>query len=154
MVTQANAYRQGALLFIHRLRYAFGEEDSAAHVLAVEVIHALESARSLTGQTVRCVTFPFLVAAAEARMEGEREKMLGLIPIYVDQYAPALQKRAVVFLKQIWYARDTLPEFRWPHSPTKLSAESNMFLNVEDTPLSLGSLFSTIASYASIGLTL
>jgi hypothetical protein len=113
LLAQAKAYRLGALLVSHRLRYPFGQEDGQADVWSKEVMMELDLAQRVTKRSMRFVTLPFMVAAVEIRDASLRIKTLQHVDDYVDHYAPVLQKAMKTFLSRVWRERDVNLTSRW-----------------------------------------
>ncbi|KAK3945897.1 hypothetical protein QBC46DRAFT_62466 [Diplogelasinospora grovesii] len=113
LLAQAKAYRLGALLVSHRLRYPFGQEDGQADVWSKEVMMELDLAQRVTKRSMRFVTLPFMVAAVEIRDASLRIKTLQHVDDYVDHFAPVLQKAMKTFLSRVWRERDVNLTSRW-----------------------------------------
>ncbi|KAH8890688.1 hypothetical protein GQ53DRAFT_782374 [Thozetella sp. PMI_491] len=113
LLSQAKAYRLGALLVSHRLRYPFGREDGQADAWSKEVMMELNLAQRITKRSMRFVTLPFMIAAVEVRDASLRIKVLRQVDDYVDHYAPAMQSAMKIFLSRIWRERDVNVTSRW-----------------------------------------
>jgi hypothetical protein len=113
LLAQAKAYRLGALLMAHRLRYPFGEEDAQAYVWSKELLMELDLAASVTKQSLRFVTLPFLIAAVEVQDQAQRQTTLLDTERYVDKFAPAMQRVTRTFLSRVWEERDCSITTRW-----------------------------------------
>ncbi|KAI1115108.1 hypothetical protein F5Y14DRAFT_146022 [Nemania sp. NC0429] len=119
LLAQAKAYRLGALLVGHRLRYTFGEHDEQADIWSKEIIIELEMARRVTTRPIRYVTLPFLVAALEIRDHGARKTALEGTAYFVDHFALVVQEAAKAFLCRIWHERDSQILSSWFDSVCK-----------------------------------
>lgn len=113
LLAQAKAFRLGGLLLVHRLKHPFGREDEQADLWSREVMMELKLAQSLSNTPTRFVTMPFILAAVEVRDPDEREKALGNVDKYVDQFTPAVQKATKTFLTRIWHERDAHMVYSW-----------------------------------------
>ncbi|KAK3383633.1 hypothetical protein B0T24DRAFT_56442 [Lasiosphaeria ovina] len=114
LLAQAKAYRLGALLVAHRLRFPFGcGEDAQADIWSRELMAELELARRVAGRPLRFAALPFLVAAVEATGDASRRDVLCRVDCYVDHYAPPLRQVARVFLVKVWGERDLNLNGRW-----------------------------------------
>lgn len=119
LLTQARVYRLAGLLVSHRLQYPFGQRDSQADIWSREVLRELDLARSVTKQSIRCVTLPFVVAAIEIRDPSERVKALGDVDEYVDHFTPVIRNATKMFLERVWCERDVGVTSRWFDSVCK-----------------------------------
>jgi hypothetical protein len=106
LLAHAKVYRLSALLVGHRLRHAFGENDSQANVWSTEIMMELQIAQRIAKRHIRCVTLPFLVAAVEIQDPIARAKSLHNVDKYMDHYTPFLQKATKTFLLRVWQERD------------------------------------------------
>ncbi|KAK0733620.1 hypothetical protein B0T26DRAFT_633143 [Lasiosphaeria miniovina] len=114
LLVQAKAYRLGALLVAHRLRFPFGcGEDTQADIWSKELMAELELARRVAGRPLRFAALPFLVAAVEATGDASRRDVLCRVDCYVDHYAPPLRQVARVFFVKVWRERDLNLNSRW-----------------------------------------
>lgn len=82
-LAQARAYRLGALMMIHRLRYVFGQEDGQAGIWSQEVMRELELCEQMSDELVRFVTLPFIIAAVETRSPADRNTVIQNVDRYV-----------------------------------------------------------------------
>jgi hypothetical protein len=119
LLAQARVYRLAALLVSHRLRYAFGHEDSQADIWSKEIMMEFELAYRITNQPVQSVTLPFIVAAVEVKSTGARNKTLQDVENYVDKFAPVIQQATRTFLSRIWRERDLKTTSCWFDSVSK-----------------------------------
>lgn len=119
MLAQVKVYRWAALLFSHRLRCKFGEEDRQAAIWSQEIIMELEVARSITNRPVYYVTLPYLIAAVEITGAASRAKALGDVDIYVDHFIPVVKNETKAFLVRVWQERDRSRFSRWFDSTIK-----------------------------------
>ncbi|KAI6790349.1 hypothetical protein KC360_g8760 [Hortaea werneckii] len=101
------------LLFIHRLHYAYGQQDGLASYMANSIMSDLELASAATGQPARMVITPFIVAAAEASTSFERERIREVLPKYVFSIFPAARSWIKEWLEQSWQARDSCAGLRF-----------------------------------------
>ena len=107
ILTQSRVHKTMLLLFIHRLQYAYGEQDGLATHMANSIISDLELASAATGQPARMVITPFVVAAAEAATSFERRRIREVLPKYVYSVFPAAKSWVQEWLEQCWQARDS-----------------------------------------------
>ena len=119
LLAQAKVYRLAALLFTHRLRYLFGEQDSEADIWSKEIMAELDMSEWATRRVARCVTLPFMIAAIEVRQPELRAKALLDVGKYVDQFTPTIQRASRQFLSRIWVERDRKITTRWFTSVSK-----------------------------------
>lgn len=101
------------LLFIRRIRHAFGDEDAPAKRMASSILSDLDLATITAKEAPRNVTLPFLIAAVEASGSRERDKIIHDIPIYGDVVSAKSQQISQAFLEELWDVRDRSPGFRW-----------------------------------------
>ncbi|KAI7346173.1 hypothetical protein KC320_g8023 [Hortaea werneckii] len=113
ILTQSRVHKTMLLLFIHRLHYAYGEQDELASYMANSIISDLELASAATGQPARLVITPFVVAAAEATTSFERERIRQVLPKYVYSVFPAARSWIQEWLEQCWQARDSCAGLRF-----------------------------------------
>jgi hypothetical protein len=114
--TQARVSKTMILLFIHRLRFAFGESDASdilAKFMADSILSDMELARSITGQRLRYVSLPFIVAGIEATGGVERRTMLQSAEQYISGVSSQATAMVRDFLMAVWQGRDTVEGFRW-----------------------------------------
>ncbi|KAJ5773849.1 hypothetical protein N7457_008745 [Penicillium paradoxum] len=111
MVTQANMYRLGALLVLHRLRFPLGVEDEPAHKLANGIFSELSFfAKSVTNDASAFpVVFPLTMAMLE--IEGPGEVLLERLSYFTVQSASAL--RLQEFVKLVRSSKETGYEGIW-----------------------------------------
>ncbi|KIV86729.1 hypothetical protein PV11_02324 [Exophiala sideris] len=119
LLTQARVYRLAALLVSHRLRYTFGAQDEQAGIWAREIMIELELARRITRRSAHCVTLPFIAAALEMQDPAARHQALQNVDVYVDQFAPMVQKATKTFLSRVWAERDNKVTASWFDSTCK-----------------------------------
>jgi hypothetical protein len=119
LLAQAKVYRLAALLFTHRLRYLFGEQDIQADIWSKEIMAELEMSEWATRRPARCVTLPFMIAAIEVQRPDARAKALLDVSKYVDQFTPTIQRASRKFLSRIWIERDRKITTRWFTSVSK-----------------------------------
>lgn len=113
LLAQAKAYRLGALLMVHRLRFPFGQEDARAEIWSKEVLMELQMAKLVTNMQMRFVTLPFIVAAVEVQEKSLRVKTLQQVDDCVDRFAPSMQNVTKTFLTRVWHERDLNITKRW-----------------------------------------
>jgi hypothetical protein len=119
LLAQARVYRLAGLLVSHRLRYAFGEQDSKADVLSKEIMVELKLAQQITKRSTRCVTLPFMAAAVEIRDPVARINAIRDVDRFVDQFTPVVQNAAKMFLSKVWHERDSKVTSYWFDSISK-----------------------------------
>lgn len=132
LLSQAKAYRLGALLMVHRLRFPFGEEDTQAHTWSKELLMELKLATGVTKQSLRFVTLPFIIAAVEVQDQAQRQTTLLDTELYVDKFAPAMQAATRTFLRRVWEERDCNITTSWFDSVHK---PCPVFESINDTIL-------------------
>jgi hypothetical protein len=106
LVTQANLHRTGALLYVHRLRYPFGERDTEANELSKSIVNEMEYCLAVAGQFPPNMTLILLVAGAEVHDTIERQRILTLIlKILGSNFYPFIVNLRL-FLWRVWTGRD------------------------------------------------
>ncbi|KAL4860846.1 hypothetical protein BDV12DRAFT_191461 [Aspergillus spectabilis] len=106
LITQANVHRIGALLFLHRLRYPFGERDEEAEDLSKSLVDDMEHCLAVAGQYPPNMTLVLLVAAAEVHDLNGRQKILLLSSrILGSKFYPFIANLRL-FLWRVWTGRD------------------------------------------------
>lgn len=114
VLTRTRAHKTAILLYIHRIRWSFGAEDSTANSLAASILSDLDLTSATTQQTPEWVSLPFLLAGIEAESLQKREKIETDLQKYVDSISPKARAMATEFLRALWVARDrTVVQFRW-----------------------------------------
>lgn len=115
VLTRTRVHNLAIQLYMHRLRYPFGEEDSKAQTLASNIFSDLDLTTATTKQPLEWVTLPFLLASIEANDPGKRSKVLVDLDKYVDSISPKARAMAKDFLGSLWSLRDDNIEsaFRW-----------------------------------------
>ena len=79
MISQANIYRQVALLILHRLRYKFGNEDLAAKSYSESILSEIKTCHRICGQYPFKVGVSLLIAAFEATGSDSRHGFLSML---------------------------------------------------------------------------
>ncbi|KAL2826685.1 hypothetical protein BDW59DRAFT_171767 [Aspergillus cavernicola] len=106
LITQANLHRTGALLFLHRLRYPFGERDEEGEDLSRSIVDDMERCLAVAGQYPPNITLILLVAGAEVHDMIGRQKILLLISrILGSNFYPFITNLRL-FLWRVWTGRD------------------------------------------------
>lgn len=106
LITQANVHRVGALLYLHRLRYPYGERDREAEGLSRSIIAELDHCIATVGRSPPYMTLVLLIAGAEANGTAGRQRTLALISsIQGSDFYPFIRNLRL-FLWQIWKGRD------------------------------------------------
>lgn len=121
IMAQAELHKVAALLFIHRLRNPFGSEDDAAERLSRRIMGELRRAQVVTNQRVRCISFPFFLAAVDTRSGEDRAQILDLSHDHIDPTCPNVCDQFRDFMTALWQIRDASSGFIWldlmPHLP-------------------------------------
>ncbi|KAK4939265.1 hypothetical protein LTR10_020462 [Elasticomyces elasticus] len=105
MFAQAKVLRLTTLLVLHRLRYAFGAQDSVALAMANTILDELNLVISLTGQTIPFVDFAYLVSCFEITKAQERQAVLEKSHLIVD-FSPRWHNQIQTWIVSFWAARD------------------------------------------------
>ncbi|KAL2812980.1 hypothetical protein BJX63DRAFT_233838 [Aspergillus granulosus] len=106
LITQANVHRAGALLYLHRLRYPFGENDEEAEELSKTIITEMEYCLNVVGQFPPNMTLILLFAGAEVRHKVGRQRILFLVSqILGSSFYPFIANLRL-FLWRVWTGRD------------------------------------------------
>ncbi|RJE22560.1 GAL4 [Aspergillus sclerotialis] len=106
LIMQANLHRVGALLFLHRLRYPFGERDDEAQDLSRSIINDMEHCLAVTGHHPPNITLVLLVAGAELLDGSGRQEIQSLISrILGSNFYPFIPNLRL-FLRRVWAGRD------------------------------------------------
>ncbi|KIV77823.1 hypothetical protein PV11_09603 [Exophiala sideris] len=105
MFAQAKVLRLTALLVLHRLRYAFGTEDSVALAMANTILDELNLVISLTGQTIPFVDFAYLLSCFEITKAQERRAVLEKSHLIVD-FSPRWHEQIQTWIVSFWAVRD------------------------------------------------
>ena len=115
VLTRTRVHKTAILLYIHRIRHPFGEEDSKADALAASILSDLDLATATTKQPPEWVTFPFLLAGIEATGMEKTEKVERDLNRYVDSISPKARAMTLEFLRAVWGLRDEMGGFgfRW-----------------------------------------
>jgi hypothetical protein len=112
ITTQASVHQKAVLLFIHRLRFGFGDEDDVATHMAASVLDDIERlCCPREGEEPlpfeHRLSLPFLVAAAELQDKVQRVQALGLLDwiMWKRMYhkVAGLLERLIL---HVWEARD------------------------------------------------
>jgi hypothetical protein len=102
VLAHARVYQLMGLLYIHRLRYPFGQEDGKATHLSNTILRELEQVNSMTGKPLCYVTMPFIAAATEIVDPAKKIEALELVDTNVKSFPPRDenegQEYALVFL--------------------------------------------------------
>ncbi|KAJ5152027.1 hypothetical protein N7492_010322 [Penicillium capsulatum] len=111
MVTQANVYRLGGLLTIHRLRYPLGVEDGVGRNLANSIFAELSyfANSRFKEATALPVVFPLTLAMLE--VEGPGEELMDKLALFTVQTMSA--SRLQGFVKQVRASRASGYEGLW-----------------------------------------
>lgn len=108
LLTRTRIHKTAIILYVHRIRYPFGEEDVTAKALAMSILSDLDLATATTKQAPEWVTMPFLLAAIEVCEPSKRAKVELDLWKYVDGISPRARAMAMEFLKAVWVARDAM----------------------------------------------
>ncbi|KAL3493921.1 hypothetical protein BJX62DRAFT_223543 [Aspergillus germanicus] len=106
LTTQANAHRTGALLYLHRLKYPFGQRDEQADELSASIIDTLEHCLAVTGQLPPNMTLTLLVAGAEVQNVVCRQRILYLVSRILGSTFYPFITNLRLFLWRVWSGRD------------------------------------------------
>ncbi|EFQ34387.1 uncharacterized protein GLRG_09531 [Colletotrichum graminicola M1.001] len=121
MLAQSRIYKTAAMLFIHRLRNKFGENDEMASAMSKSIISDLTMTLTVSKESQRCVSFPYMLAAVEARDAAERETALEAMSSVMDSFNARYKNNMTTFLKALWEMKDANPGMSWldmmPHLP-------------------------------------
>lgn len=121
VLSQARVHKTMMLLFAHRLRHPFGQEDATAQRMAHSIFSELDLATAATGEPPMWVMTPFLMAAMEATDTDERNNnVIRNLPMYGDKVSPKSRQLAQDFLEALWAYRDQKSEFRWIDNMVRL----------------------------------
>ncbi|OLN97827.1 hypothetical protein CCHL11_02618 [Colletotrichum chlorophyti] len=113
MLAQSRIYKTAALLYIHRLRYKFGEKDDMASAMAKSIISDLKMTLTVSQETQRCVSFPYTLAAIEAKDPVEKESALDAMKSLTDSINTRYRNSMEAFLKAMWDLKDANPGSSW-----------------------------------------
>ncbi|KAF9880387.1 zn 2cys6 transcription factor [Colletotrichum karsti] len=113
MLAQSRIYKTAALLFIHRLRYKFGEKDDMASAMAKSIMSDLKMTLTVSQDTQRCASFPYTLAAIEARDTGEKAVAMEAMKCLIDSSNTKYRNNMEAFLKAMWDTRDANPGTSW-----------------------------------------
>ncbi|KAI3529363.1 uncharacterized protein CLUP02_17034 [Colletotrichum lupini] len=113
MLAQSRIYKTAAMLYIHRLRYKFGEKDDMASAMAKSIISDLQMTLTVSQDKQRCVSFPYTLAAIEAKDAAERETAMDAIKSLIDSGNSKYRSSMETFLKAVWDIRDNQPGASW-----------------------------------------
>ncbi|KAL2840077.1 hypothetical protein BJY01DRAFT_257510 [Aspergillus pseudoustus] len=106
LAAQANLHRAAALLYLHRLRYPFGEQNEEAEDLSRAMINEMEHCLAVAGQFPPNITLILLVAGAEVQDAPGRQRMFILISnILGSNFYPFIANLRL-FLRRVWTERD------------------------------------------------
>lgn len=106
MLCQAHVMQQAAMLVLHRLRFPFGTEQIAALVMAKNIFRLLDTAKSVSGRSIRCIDFALMVACLEIACEKQRGIQLRAASS-IAVYSPRFIQRSEAFLTAVWEARNS-----------------------------------------------
>ncbi|OHW97907.1 zn 2cys6 transcription factor [Colletotrichum incanum] len=113
MLAQSRIYKTAAMLFIHRLRYKFGEKDEMASAMSKSIISDLKMTLMVSKDTIRCVSFPYMLAAIEAKDAAEKETALEAMKSLTDAFNTRYKVSMEAFLNAVWDKRDANPGMSW-----------------------------------------
>ncbi|TQN67522.1 hypothetical protein CSHISOI_06756 [Colletotrichum shisoi] len=113
MLAQSRIYKTAAMLFIHRLRHRFGEGDEMASAMSKSILSDLRMTLTVSKDTQRCVSFPYMLAAIEARDAAEKETALEAMSALTDAFNARYKTGMAAFLKAVWDMRDANPGMSW-----------------------------------------
>jgi len=112
VTTQAAVHQQAVILFLHRLRFPFGEEYDLATQMAAPILDDIQSLYGSKKEEESMpfeyrMALPFLIAAAELQDETQRTQALSLLEsiMWKRTYHKAggfLER----FIRHLWDARD------------------------------------------------
>ncbi|KAK2017363.1 hypothetical protein LZ32DRAFT_625674 [Colletotrichum eremochloae] len=113
MLAQSRIYKTAAMLFIHRLRYKFGEKDEIASAMSRSIISDLQMTLTVSKESQRCVSFPYMLAAIEATNAAEKESALEAMSSLTDSMNARYKKNMEIFLRAAWDMKDANPGMSW-----------------------------------------
>ncbi|KAK2027057.1 hypothetical protein LX32DRAFT_455782 [Colletotrichum zoysiae] len=113
MLAQSRIYKTAAMLFIHRLRHRFGDRDETASAMAKSIISDLKMTLTVSKDMQRCVSFPYMLAAIEARDAAERETALEALSSVADSFNALYKTNVRIFLVALWDMKDANPGMSW-----------------------------------------
>ncbi|GJD01331.1 hypothetical protein ColKHC_10156 [Colletotrichum higginsianum] len=113
MLAQSRIYKTAAMLFIHRLRHRFGEGDEMASAMSKSILSDLRMTLTVSKDTQRCVSFPYMLAAIEARDAAEKETALEAMSALTDAFNTRYKTGMAAFLNAVWDMRDANPGMSW-----------------------------------------
>ncbi|KAK2049367.1 hypothetical protein LZ31DRAFT_562543 [Colletotrichum somersetense] len=113
MLAQSRIYKTAAMLFIHRLRHKFGDRDETASAMAKSIISDLKMTLTVSKDMQRCVSFPYMLAAIEARDAAERESALEAMSSVADSFNALYKTNMTIFLRALWDMKDANPGMSW-----------------------------------------
>ncbi|KAK6211476.1 hypothetical protein QIS74_10740 [Colletotrichum tabaci] len=113
MLAQSRIYKTAAMLFIHRLRHRFGEGDEMASAMSKSILSDLRMTLTVSKDTQRCVSFPYMLAAIEARDAVEKETALEAMSALTDAFNTRYKTGMAAFLNAVWDMRDANPGMSW-----------------------------------------
>ncbi|KAK2058656.1 hypothetical protein LY76DRAFT_616337 [Colletotrichum caudatum] len=113
MLAQSRIYKTAAMLFIHRLRHRFGDGDDTASAMAKSIISDLKMTLTVSNDMQRCVSFPYMLAAIEARDAAEREHALEAMSSVADSFNALYKAKMRTFLGALWDMKDANPGMSW-----------------------------------------
>ncbi|WYZ35962.1 hypothetical protein EsH8_X_000609 [Colletotrichum jinshuiense] len=113
MLAQTRIYKTGAMLYIHRLRYKSGEKDEMVSAMAKSIISDLKMTFTVSQETQRCVSFPYTLAAMEAKGPAEQEAALEAMKSLTDSTNSKYKSTMTAFLKSVWELREANPGSSW-----------------------------------------
>ncbi|KAK0622778.1 hypothetical protein B0T14DRAFT_152994 [Immersiella caudata] len=111
--TQASVHKRAILLFLHRLRFPFGDEDDAAIYMAAPILDDIASLYPVQKGEQALVQFeyrlalPFLIAVAELQDPVQRTRALHLLDCIMWRRIYHNAARFLEgFISHIWESRD------------------------------------------------
>lgn len=107
LLTRTRVHKTAILLYIHRIRHPFGEEDGTASTMATSIFSDLDLATATTSKVPDWVTTPFMLAGIETEGFQQRQKVEADLAKYVDSISPKARAMALEFLRALWAARDS-----------------------------------------------
>ncbi|KAJ0150457.1 hypothetical protein CTA2_448 [Colletotrichum tanaceti] len=113
MLAQSRIYKTAAMLFIHRLRHPFGDGDEMASAMSKSILSDLRMTLTVSKDTQRCVSFPYMLAAIEARDAAEKETALEAMSALTDAFNARYKTGMAAFVQAVWDMRDANPGMSW-----------------------------------------
>ena len=112
-LAHTHAHKTMLLLFIHRLRHTFGDEDALAAHLADSILSTLELTRAATGGRLPMCAVPFVLAAVEAKSIEEQNRVHGVLDVHLHSVSRVALAAIKDWLCALWQARDNVAGLRW-----------------------------------------